>query len=317
VPALLLDDLQPRRAIQPQGVPLPLRLPQLPALCLERLEPRFAVGLRLGIAAHQTAAVDVQIEERLDHPTGWPGAQRRVDLRGAMSHGGHPAHHHEHVILGKQGGLERDVFSSQPMEKVTDGSTAEQVQVIRGLQHLEKSMVLGHHLLVSSAFEIARCLDEQDSPRVEQIQAVAHRSHRVGQVFEHVHERDHVERAWLDLLVLDRPEQHRDPERLPDELHDPGADLEARGVEARPPEHRHESPGAAAELEDPARRQLVPQHRPQPVEAAFGQIGPRADQDVGVAQIALLMREPVLAPVELDPVIDHARDLRPRHLAPH
>src|SRR4029453_9538211 len=82
-------------------------------------------------------------------------------------------------------------------------------------------------------------------------------------------------------------------------------------------EHRHECAGTAAELENPTRWQLVLQECSEPMEAPLRQIRSRPGQDVWVAQVALLVREPVFARVEPYLVIGHTRDVRARHLTPH
>ena len=87
------------------------------------------------------------------------------------------------------------------------------------LEYLEEAVALVLQRLETLSFGILRRLDQQESARLQQAQAMRHRLDGIRQVLEDVHERNDVQRSGLDVLILDRTvaasAPGRDPSQLP------------------------------------------------------------------------------------------------------
>ena len=121
------------------------------------------------------------------------------------------------------------------------------------------------------------------------------------------------EAGWIDWSSIG-PVNDGHVEGLAREVDHPWTELEPRRVEARPAEDRDESAMAAPQLQHPRRGPPILQQRLQPVEAALGQIRSRPVHDGRVAEMLLLVREPVLAPVEVPLLVEDVGDIPAGHL---
>jgi hypothetical protein len=99
------------------------------------------------------------------------------------------------------------------------------MKMLAGQEHFEKWFVVLLKLFNGCTLRIGRCLNDEKPLGLKVLQTVAQSDCGFGQVLQHVHQNDEVERGRLRNLVLESTKEYRYVKTRLSVAHDPRTEL--------------------------------------------------------------------------------------------